>query len=216
MTRFISCASQDLNELGRGIRKGKTVIYPTDTVFGLGSNPFSEVGVRKCFAMKGRNETKPMPVLFCDFETVSRICSIDERTRILAQKFWPGGLTLVLPVKKRVKIPETLIGPRRTLGVRVPNHECCLGLIAASGGALIGTSANISGEPSFFEKNALLLAFAKDVDYFVDGECGKNKKPSTVVELEPNRLVFHREGVVSKAEILFHLEKASKTAFSAR
>lgn len=216
MVRFISCGSSDFCALRKAVLSGETVIFPTDTVYGLGSSPSSEVGVAKCFELKGRDEGKPMPVLFSGMEEVEKVVSVDQRAFSLAKGFWPGGLTMILPLRKDASISKRLADSNGNLAVRVPNHGCCRELIAACGGRLVGTSANLSGRmPSVKWDDPDLLEFANRADYLVKGECGDNRSPSTIVDLtSTDGIRTTREGVVPTSEILSYLEKTSRTDFS--
>ncbi len=193
---------------------GKTVVFPTDTVYGLGANPLLEEGVRSCLALKRRDETKPMPVLFSDISTVKRFVEFDSSSESLARKFWPGGVTLVLKIKKEVTLPSNL-ARNESLAVRIPDNECCLELIRSCGGSLIGTSANRSGQPPFtYAYDTELEAFAYNCDYLVRGECS-GKVPSTVISIDlEGRLKVLRDGAVPISEINRYLGKTRIADFS--
>ena len=207
----------DFRELGRSVSEGKIVIFPTDTVYGMGTTPTSQRGILKCFEIKNRHIEKKLPVLFSNTEEASKVVKLDERALLIAKEFWPGQVTLVLPMRN-VSLPKELYGEDRTLAVRVPNHECCLRLIASCGNSLIGTSANPSGAPSFVDPNdPLLLRFAEKADYLVRGNCGKNKLSSTILDLSrKDQILVVREGAVSGKRISDYLAKISSTDFSFR
>ncbi|MGI0079665.1 MAG: L-threonylcarbamoyladenylate synthase [Nitrososphaerales archaeon] len=217
MVKVISCRSSDFDQLGNAVSSGGTVVFPTDTVYGLGSSPSSEVGVSKCLELKARDEGKPFPVLFSRIEDVKRVASLDQTALSLAKGFWPGALTIILPLREGAMISRKLAGSNGGLAVRIPNHNCCKELIVACGGSLIGTSANISGrKPSANWEDRDLQDFAKGADYFVKGECGSVRAPSTIVDLTlGDGIRFGREGAVTKDEVLSYLEKASRIDFSA-
>ena len=129
----------------------------------------------KCFEIKNRQVEKKLPVLFSNAEEAGKVVKLDERALLIAEEFWPGQVTLVLPMRN-LSFPKELYGEDRTLAVRVPNHECCLRLIASCGNSLIGTSANPSGTPSFVNPDdPLLLKFAEKADYLVRGNCGRKQ-----------------------------------------
>ena len=205
----IDCTDHvSMAELGLDVRnKGKTVVFPTDTVYGLGSNPLLEDGVEACFRIKERNETKPMPILFSDISTVTKFVEFDSIAENLAKEFWPGGVTMVMKVKKGVAVPSRIVRDG-SLAVRIPDNACCLELIRACGGSLIGTSANRSGDSPFtdpYDKG--LETFASNCDYFLRGKCS-GKIPSTVVLIDPDgKAKILREGAVPAAEINRQLGK---------
>jgi L-threonylcarbamoyladenylate synthase len=209
-----SCTS-DFLEIGNGVLQGKTIVFPTDTVYGLGSSPFSQVGTRRCLELKKRPEEKKFPVLTTSLIEASKIVRMDERARLIARRFWPGQLTLILPCSDP-RLPETLLSKDRTLAVRVPNHQCCLRLIAACGNSLIGTSANISGSSAFVDPDdPHLLDFARDADYFVKGNCGGSNSPSTILDVsKKDKISVVREGRIPSGVVLDYLENTSKTDFS--
>ncbi len=213
MKRSVSC-SEDFKTIAEGIVNGETVVYPTDTVYGLGSNPFSEVGVKKCFQLKSREFGKALPVLCSSTETAEKLVRFNELAQQLAQKFWPGPLTLALPSK--TIFPEGVAGEDGTLAVRVPNHECALRLIEACNGVLIGTSANKSGGRTFSDpSDPSLQEFAEQADYFVIGACGKNGISSTIIKIFGDyEYQILRAGAISEAEVSSYLSKERSIARS--
>ncbi len=215
MVTFLAC-QDDFWFLGKRVRDGDTVVYPTDTVFGLGSNPESEIGVSRCFELKSREKSKPMPVLFSTLDMLKEFVELDQRARIAAEKFWPGQLTLILPLKR--KLPNALTRGERKLGVRIPDHHCCLKLIESCGGSLIGTSANLSGEGPFADlEDEAFRAFCAKADFFVSGECGGRRLSSTVVDLSsPDGALLVREGAISIGDISTYLSNIKRTDLSRR
>jgi len=209
-----TCAS-DFGEVGRRVFAGGVVVFPTDTIYGLGTSPFSETGIRRCFDIKNRQTERKLPILFSSTNEAAKLVEFDERARLIADGFWPGQLTLVLP-SRGLNLPEELLGNDRTLAVRVPNHECCLRLIASCGNSLIGTSANISGTPPFIDPDDhLLLEFASRADYFIKGPCGGSRLPSTILDLSrKDQISVIRDGAVSSKRIVDYLLSTSKTDFS--
>lgn len=211
----MNCDS-DFSGPSKEIRAGKVVVFPTDTVYGLGTNPASVVGIRNCFEIKKRDVTKKMPVLFNDFNTAASFAIFGKNAEHLAEIFWPGKLTIVLSVRDS-RLPQELIGDDKTVAIRVPDHECCLRLISACGGSLIGTSANISGEqPMIDPSDPRLLAIADSVDFFVAGACGENSGvSSTVIDATNDKSIkIIRVGAISSEVIFSYLEKFSSTDIS--
>ena len=124
------------------VENGGVVVYPTDTVYGLGCNPFKEDAVKRIFKIKGERN-KPLPILASGIGEIEKIAQIPEKARELAKRFWPGPLTMVLP--KKPSLPNIVTLNLNSVAVRVPNHDIALALIRLSGGLLVGTSANKSG-----------------------------------------------------------------------
>ena len=214
MVQLVDCDS-DLIRVGTDVAKGSVVVFPTDTVYGLGSNPRSPAGVSKCFELKRRDFGKHLPVLFDGIESASKIVAFDDTALRIAMKYWPGALTIVLPLRD-IALPKLLIGDDKALAVRVPNHECCLKLISRCGGGLIGTSANISGQkPYTNSEDKELLEFAEGADYFVKGKCGSLGVSSTVIDLtDSKKPTILREGAIASSEILSYFENTRRTDLS--
>ncbi|MCL4519121.1 MAG: L-threonylcarbamoyladenylate synthase [Thaumarchaeota archaeon] len=214
MVQIVDCDS-DLIRVGSDVENGSVVIFPTDTVYGLGSNPRSSAGVSKCFELKRRDFGKHLPVLFDGIESASKFVTFEDTALRIATKYWPGALTIVLPLRETA-LPELLIGAAKALAVRMPNHECCLKLISRCGGSLIGTSANISGQKPFTDsEDKELLEFAEGADYFVKGRCGSAGVSSTVIDLTDSKKPrIIREGAIASSEILSYFEKTRRTDLS--
>lgn len=209
-----SCAG-DFDRMGSEIKSGKIVVFPTDTVFGIGTVPTSREGIARLYEIKKRHLEKKVPVLFSGVEEVSKFVKMDGRAHSIARKFWPGQVTMVLPVVSKM-IPRELLGQEETLAVRVPKHDCCLRLISACGNALIGTSANFSGSRSFTDPDERdLLEFARQADYFVRGPCGNSTLPSTIVDLsKPSIVSVLREGAIPRKTLEDYLSNISSADFS--
>ena len=155
-----------VSEAAELVRKGGLVVYPTDTVYGLGCDPFDEKAVARLFEAKGRS-TKPVPVLCDTLESAIGLGSMNETALSLAHMFWPGALTLVVPLRK--KLPFLVDQGRGEVGVRVPALKACTKLIRLCGGFLTGTSANLSGRPSCRTAAEAARALGEKVDLVLDG-----------------------------------------------
>jgi len=180
------------------VSRGGLVIYPTDTVYGLGCDPFNASAVRKIFEVK-RRENKPLPVLARSLEDVKRIAYMNELAKRLAEIFWPGPLTLIL--RRRPTLPSEVTLGRNTVGVRIPNHEVALSLLEIVGGLFIGTSANISGAPSPRTANDAIAQLNGSVDLVIDSGPSPIGVPSTCIDLttKPPRII--RLGALSISRI---------------
>lgn len=177
--------------------RGGLVVYPTDTVYGLGCDPLDENAVRKLFDAKGR-EAKPIPVLCAKPEECAQLVELSPRALELASKYWPGALTIVAPLRR--KVPDALHQGTGTLGVRVPNSGLCRELIRACGGLLTGTSANLSGRPSSRTADEAGRQLGGSVDVILDG--GRLEGPeSTVVRVVGDQLIVLRQGKVRVKEV---------------
>lgn len=210
----VTCDS-DFEEIGKKVLGGGTVIFPTDTIYGLGSNPRSDIGIEKCYEIKNRQVEKKLPVLFSSLGEAEKMVKFNPKARLIADRFWPGQVTMILSIKE-LSLPNRLHGENSTLAVRIPDHGCCLRLIASCGNSLIGTSANLSGTRPFADPDdSSLFEFAKRADYFVKGKCGNSKLPSTILDLsQEDRIVVVREGAVPSSSIFDYLTKTSSADFS--
>lgn len=198
--RKFNCYTDDLTEAADIVKKGGIVIYPTDTLYGIGCNPYNEEAIKKVIHLKRRG-TQPLPVLCSDINRAEALVHLGEAGRQLAHSFWPGGLTIVAKAVDN-KLPGRLIGSSGTLGVRVPNHRGALKLIALCGGCLIGTSANISGEPTLETPEEILKVFDEKFDVLVYGGEKSLGTPSSVVDVVDGNIRIIREGLVPSERIL--------------
>lgn len=188
------------------IRSGGIVAFPTETFYGLGVDPKNESAVQRLFAIKGRRPDQPILILLNNPEPVGDwALEVTPSASRLMERFWPGPLTLVFKAQRGV-LPA-LTGGTGTIGLRVPGVVLIRQLLAAVGGALTGTSANISGTRSPRTATDTAAVFGEAVDLILDGGTTPGGRPSTVVNTiaEPLRLI--REGVVPAKDIraLVHL-----------
>ncbi len=177
----------------RVVKGGGVIVFPTDTVYGLGCDPFSERAVRRLFEIKDR-ASKPIPVLCRDLAAARRLVELNERAAGLAEKHWPGALTIVAPLKRDV--PECLDQRTGWLGVRVPSGGECLELIRNVGGYITGTSANISGRPSCRSAGEVRRFLGKSVDLILDGGA-LDALESTVVRVCGHDVEVLRRGSIA-------------------
>ena len=181
------------------VKRGGLVVYPTDTVYGLGCDPFSTKAVERLLQAKG-GRTKPLPILASNLEEAERAAIFPQRARKIGKRFWPGPLTLVLLKKK--DIPDITVAHQKTVGVRVPNHRVALELIRWSGGLLVGTSANKSGLPPPTVAADANTQLGREVDVVLDGGQTPIGVSSTIVDLSEERPKILRMGVIDLEEIL--------------
>jgi len=180
------------------VKKGGTVVFPTDTVYGIGCDPFNSKAVRSIYRIKGREESKQLPVLGFSISEISKIAVFDELSKRFAAKFWPGPLTLILGVKDE-KIAKSL-GLGEKIAVRVPDHPCALKLLKECK-LLVGTSANIAGRPSSADSHEIIKEL-EGYDILLDGGKIPNSVESTIIEVVGSKFRTIREGKVSEKELL--------------
>lgn len=196
--RMLKASRLGILEAIKVIKIGGLIVYPTDTVYGLGCDPFNTLAVKRLIDAKGERE-KPLPILASDIEHVKAVAEVTETAEKLARKFWPGPLTMVL--KKSPQLPQMVTFGRDTVGVRVPNHPVALELLRGCDGLLIGTSANISGKESTVTAEDAASQLGGRVDLILDGGRATLGKSSTVISLADRRLRVERVGPISLKEI---------------
>jgi L-threonylcarbamoyladenylate synthase len=174
------------------VKSGGLVAFPTDTVYGLGCDPWNERAVRRLFESKGR-ENKPVPVLCAGFAEAEAVVTLDPVARELASRFWPGALTIVAPLKRGA--PSELDQRTGWLGVRVPNHNVARSLALGVGGWITGTSANLSGNPSCRTAQEVEESMGDRIDGVIDG--GRTDGiESTVIKVVSGTVEVLRRGAI--------------------
>lgn len=197
--RILKATADNIQAVALLVKRGGLVIYPTDTVYGLGCDPFNVEAVKRIFAVKGARK-KPLPVLASDIEYVEKIVYLSKRAQKITDKFWPGPLTLVLPTKH--VLPSFLTHNLDSVGVRMPQHKKAIQLIRFSGGFLVGTSANKAGERPARTVDEITLHLKEDVDVILDDGPTPFGNSSTVVDLTTDGPKILREGPIRLKEIL--------------
>jgi len=183
----------------RIVQKGGLVIYPTETVYGLGCDPFNVEAVKQILTLKGIRR-KPLPVLAASIKDAEKIATVSQKGKRLATKFWPGPLTLVVP--RKPSIPDIVTFGLDSVGVRIPSNDVALKLISLSGGLLIGSSANRSGGDPPRTVQEVANELKEKVDIVLNGGASAQGRPSTVVELTSGEPRILRHGPLGFREIL--------------
>lgn len=182
------------------ILKGGVIIYPTETFYGLGGHPGMKAAIERIFRIKERDFNKPLPLIAAHMEAVREaVGSLPPAAEKLAAAFWPGPLTLVLPLASR--LPSMLHAATGKIAVRISPHPVARDLAAAVGGLLIATSANAAGRPACRDPEEIPAPLIRQVDGLLDAGSLPGGAPSTIVDVsvEPPRLV--RDGVLPWEEI---------------
>jgi len=194
----VTCDKEGIEKASQIINQGGIVVFPTDTVYGIGCDPYNKDSVRKIYEIKSRKISKPFPVLVYSKDIAERIAFFDEFTKKIVERFWPGPLTVILKLTDE-NLKESL-NVTDKIAIRVPNHKCTLELLKKCN-FLVGTSANISGHSSFTNPDECFNNFRK-YDVFVDGGIITSKSESTIIEIENEEIKIIREGALSHEEIL--------------
>lgn len=189
-----------IREAAEAIRRGELVAFPTETVYGLGSDALDPAAVARIFAAKGRPADNPLIVHIARADDLpALVLRVPPEAHLLAATFWPGPLTLVLP--RRAHVPDITTGGLDTVAVRVPEHPVALALIEACGRPLAGPSANRSGRPSPTRAEDVIADLGERVAVVLDaGPCSVGLE-STVLDLSSNQPVLLRPGGVSREAI---------------
>ncbi|MEM2544359.1 MAG: L-threonylcarbamoyladenylate synthase [Nitrososphaerota archaeon] len=175
------------------IKDGGLVVYPTDTVYGLGCNPFDDAAVSRIFSLKGRKDI-PVPILGDSIESLEKVAEFDDVAYEFCSAFWPGALSVVLP--KKLSLEKVTCGSP-TVAVRVPASQVAIELARLSGGLIVGTSANISGMSPACDTSELDKHIAEGVEIVLDGGRCLHCIASTVVKIEGGIVKVLREGAIS-------------------
>lgn len=198
MTQFLKINSDSVQKAATTIQNGGLVVYPTDTVYGIGCNPFNEKAVANLSAVKRRSKGN-LPVLVATLGKARELGTIAGEAEALASRFWPGPLTIV--VACQAVLPLQVVGHEQMIGLRIPRRQDTLDLISKSGGSLVGTSANVSGSLSLTSAKDALKVFEGRVDIVLDGGFLSNVRESTVVRPIESGIQILREGAISRGEL---------------
>ncbi|MEM2238340.1 MAG: L-threonylcarbamoyladenylate synthase [Candidatus Caldarchaeum sp.] len=189
---------QKIEEAARIVKRGGVIVYPTDTVYGIGCNPFDVKAVQRVMEIK-RRENKPSPVLISDLDQLNMVATPHIIEIEAALKLWPGPVTIVM--EKKPNLPREVTAGQLTVGVRMPANAIALAVMQKAGLPLLGTSANISGMEPAVTAEQVDEKVARNVDMVIDGGRTLFEKPSTVVRLTEGGLAIVREGVLSERQI---------------
>jgi len=187
------------------LKTGGMVAFPTDTVYGLGVDPFNEEAVSRIYKAKNRDEKNGLPILVNEPEQVLILAeSIPPTALKLMKKFWPGALTIVL--LKNSKVPNIVSGGQNTIAVRMPDNEVALNLIKEFGGPIVGTSANRSGFPEAVSPEDAYEKLGIFLDYAIGNEEISLRPSSTILDLTSPLPRILREGTITEEEIIEFLD----------
>ena len=182
------------------IKQGKIVIFPTETVYGIGTNGLDENAVRKLYEVKKRPLNKPISLLVSNMEMVNLIAKdITETEYKIMKSFFPGPLTIIL--KKKKNVPDIVTAGQDTVGVRMPRGDVARKLVELSGVPIAAPSANISGEPSGTNLQEIMKYFEGKVDYCIDGGNSELGLASTIVQVIDDKPMILRQGSITLEQI---------------
>ncbi|OQY41570.1 MAG: threonylcarbamoyl-AMP synthase [Fusobacteriia bacterium 4572_74] len=202
MKKLFENSNLNYEEISNMVSNGALIIYPTDTVYGLGASINKKKSLEKIYKIKERDEKSPLIALLSDKKYVEKITVINELNRKKVEKlietFWPGGLTIILD--KKSIIPPNMVSNGSSVGVRIPNHKSSIKIIESCGGILATTSANISGEPSPRSYEELSEKIKSRVEIVInDNETPKGIE-STIIDMRGTPKIL-REGHITRIDI---------------
>ena len=188
------------------IKQGGIVVFPTETVYGIGTNALDEKAVEKLYNIKKRPANKPISLLVANIDMINEIAKdITDLEYKLIEKFFPGPFTIIL--KKKDNVPNIVTASQNTVGIRMPSAEIARKLIEYANVPIATPSANISGKPSGTNLTSIIKDFEGKVDYFIDGGESKLGISSTIVKVVDGIAYILRQGTITKEQI----EEVAKT-----
>lgn len=193
---IVNCDKNGINEIVNAYENGQIIVYPTDTVYGIGCDPFNKDSISKIYDLKKREGSKRFPILGFSKEELEKIVEFSIDAEKISEKFWPGQVTLLLPIRKEM---AEKINNNGKLAVRVPNNECVLAILEKCK-LIIGTSANISGQESILDSNECKTKIP-GIDVLVNGGKITSLGESTIIDFIDDQVKVIREGSISKDEI---------------
>jgi L-threonylcarbamoyladenylate synthase len=200
MPKVLSSLQKQVEQGISILKESGIVAFPTDTVYGLGAAVNLPQAVARVYEVKGRAKNTPLPLLLADKSQIDDVAeTVPPIARLLAEKFLPGGLTMVLFKSKSV--PDTVTGGGKTVAIRIPAHPVPLALARGVGTPIIGTSANLSGQPSALTAEEVYTQLDGRVDLIIDGGRCPGGRESTIVDLTGKTPLVLREGAISRKEL---------------
>ena len=201
MVRVLKAEAEGSLAEAIAVLKGSGLVaYPSDTVYGLGAAASDERAVARVFAAKGRLSEKALSLLLADVEDMAPLCAdVPPAAKLLAERFWPGPLTLVL--RRAPALQSAALGGGDNVALRVPDHLFLRELIRALGEPITGTSANRSGRPSCRTAREVRRQLGSAVDLIIDGGPSRAGPESTVIDITLEQVTMLREGAIPRSEV---------------
>jgi L-threonylcarbamoyladenylate synthase len=205
-TDCIGTSAEDIARAVEVLRDGGVIAFPTDTVYGVGAHGMLSAAVERLYVVKERPRDKAIPLLLSGVDALPQVVSlIPDAAYALAERFWPGALTVVL--RRAASIPDVVTSGGDTVAVRVPDHPVTQALLAALGAPLAATSANLSGQPAPDTADGVLAQLDGRIDLLVDGGTCPGGVASTVVDLTASSPRILRLGGISERQLLAAIER---------
>ena len=198
--KVLECSNYDhIASCASTLSDGGIIVFPTDTVYGIGCNPYYDESVEKIFQIKDRSEDKPLPVMGYSISDIEKLVHMSPLAKSLAQYFWPGALTIVSPCKDN-NISRRVMAGGDNLAVRIPGNRCTQSLLRFCK-YLIGTSANVSGRKPCTSSYEVLSSGLSGFDLVLDGGALGGGIESTIIEVIDSNVRILREGVIKSDKV---------------
>lgn len=184
------------------LKKGGSIVYPTDTVYGLGVNPFDDFAVRRLYRIKKRPQDKPIPLIVKNIAMAKKLAYVNAQQEKMLRALWPGAVTAVF--SKRRLVPAEISARTKTVALRIPAHNFCMALLSFFNSPVTSTSANISGENHTNDPKFLISRFTREFykpDLVIDAGVLSASAPSTVLDLTKPRPKVLRVGPVRSSDL---------------
>jgi L-threonylcarbamoyladenylate synthase len=196
-------SDENMDHIVSELNSGKLVVYPTETLYGLGADPFNEAAVKRVFMAKKRPFDMPLTIAVSNIRMLEELAVLDERGRRLAEKLLPGPLTLLL--RKKSIVPDIVSSASQEVGIRIPDHPIAL-MIIEEFGPIISTSANLHAHPNPYDVQLAIKDLGEAVSIYIDCGATKYGKPSTIVQLLEGDVEVIRPGAIpiEKIEAILH------------
>ena len=203
--KILKCnETTDITKCASIVKDGGVIVFPTDTLYGLGCNPYNDKAVERIFEIKNRDKINPLPILGSSVTDIERIVSLGNTGKKLAQIYWPGALTIIVPLIDQ-NISYRLRAGKMSIGVRIPNNICALWLLRGCK-YLTGTSANKSGEVACKSSSDVLSSSLRGFDAILDGGPVEGRVQSTIIDLTGQCPKIIREGAITQQAIYTSLK----------
>lgn len=202
VSRLIPEDAAGIAAAAEALRAGGVIVMPTDTLYGIGADATNEAAVAHVFEVKGRGDDKPLLVLAPDLATVERDVTLSSTARILADRFWPGPLTLIANRRPDARLARGLNPAGSSIGLRVPNRVETLSLLRSLGRPITAPSANRTGVAPARTASEALHTLGALVDLVLDGGESREVQPSTIIDCTGMRPRLVREGAIARAAIM--------------
>ena len=184
---IVACNEQGISQIIEAYEDGRIIAFPTDTVYGLGCNPLNKDSISRIYDIKRRSGRKRFPILGFSKKDLEKIVEFNSKAEKISEKFWPGQVTLLLPIRKEM---TKQIENNGKLAVRVPNNECVLSILKQCK-LIVGTSANISGEESILDSSECKTKLSK-----IAQSCGINSKTENSIEQALRNIANENESAI--------------------